>query len=125
MKTQPYTSDMAKLLKAEEIATLIISILAFHYIGLSWWLFSALFFAPDLSMIGYWAGPKIGAWLYNLFHHKAIALLILTLGYGMEWPVCTGIGIIFLAHASFDRLLGYGLKYETQFKDTHLGSIGK
>jgi hypothetical protein len=33
------------------------------------------------------------------------------------------VGIIWVAHIGFDRLLGYGLKYETGFKDTHLGKV--
>jgi hypothetical protein len=29
------------------------------------------------------------------------------------------------SHAAFDRMLGYGLKYEQGFRHTHLGTIGK
>jgi uncharacterized protein DUF4260 len=28
-------------------------------------------------------------------------------------------------HSSFDRVLGYGLKHEDAFQNTHLGRIGK
>jgi len=28
-----------------------------------------------------------------------------------------------LAHVGFDLMLGYGLKYETAFKDTHLQRV--
>ena len=30
------------------------------------------------------------------------------------------ISTIWIIHIAFDRLLGYGLKYSTHFKDTHL-----
>jgi hypothetical protein len=40
-------------------------------------------------------------------------------------PIALTIALIWLAHAGFDRLLGYGLKYPTAFTDTHLGRIGK
>jgi Domain of unknown function (DUF4260) len=35
----------------------------------------------------------------------------------------TQLGLIWLAHIGADRLLGYGLKYPTSFKDTHLQRI--
>jgi Domain of unknown function (DUF4260) len=28
-------------------------------------------------------------------------------------------GLIWLSHLGLDRMLGYGLKYPTQFRDTH------
>jgi hypothetical protein len=30
------------------------------------------------------------------------------------------IALIWLAHLGLDRMLGYGLKYPTEFNDTHL-----
>jgi hypothetical protein len=33
--------------------------------------------------------------------------------------------LIWASHIAFDRLVGYGLKYPTQFGDTHLGAIGR
>ena len=35
----------------------------------------------------------------------------------------TQIALIWLAHIGVDRLLGYGLKYPTGFKDTHLQRV--
>jgi hypothetical protein len=71
-------------------------------------------------MLGYLINTRAGALLYNLFHHKAVALVIAATGYwmGAEWLIATGI--LLFAHSSFDRMLGYGLKYSTGFKDTHL-----
>lgn len=33
--------------------------------------------------------------------------------------------LIWIAHVGMDRALGYGLKRDTGFRDTHLGRIGK
>jgi uncharacterized protein DUF4260 len=118
---------MKTLIKLEELALTAIAIyfLAQHDLGLSVWIWALLFFSPDISMLGYLLNNKIGALSYNLFHHKGIAILVITLGYFMKLEVLVSIGILLFAHASFDRIFGYGLKYFTDFKDTHLGSLEK
>lgn len=83
-----------------------------------------LILLPDIGMLGYLGGNKIGAFSYNLFHHKGIAIVIYLLGLYLVLPIVQLIGIILFSHASFDRALGYGLKYDKGFKFTHLGSIG-
>jgi hypothetical protein len=84
-----------------------------------------LILAPDFSMIGYVFGDRIGAYAYNFFHHKGIAILIYLMGIYCHNNPIELVGIIMFAHASMDRILGYGLKYEKGFKFTHLGEIGK
>lgn len=112
---------MQRTLKLEELAMFGFSIFLFNQTEYAWWMYLALILVPDVGMIGYAFNTKIGAITYNLFHHKGIALSILILGYyySMEWAVLTGI--ILFGHAAFDRMLGYGLKYEDSFKHTHLG----
>ena len=44
-------------------------------------------------------------------------------GYGTHRPLAMAIGMIWAAHIFFDRMLGYGLKYPTRFKDTHLQRV--
>lgn len=116
---------MKMTLKIEELAMLLLSIWAFSLLNFSWWWFVGLFLVPDIGMIGYAINNKIGAVTYNLFHHKGIAIIIGLIGVitGSEWLDLSGI--ILFAHSSFDRILGYGLKYEKGFKFTHLGEIGK
>ena len=118
---------MKTILRLEELAMTVVStyFLWQHNLNLSAWIWVLLFFAPDLSMIGYLVNPRIGAWSYNLFHHKGIALLFVFSGkiFDVEWLL--SVGLLLFAHASFDRILGYGLKYSTDFKDTHLGSLQK
>lgn len=118
---------MKTTLKLEEAAMTLISIyfLSIYNLGLSVWIWIFLFFTPDIGMLGYLVNTKVGAITYNLFHHKGIALAIAIAGYFMHNDVLTAIGILLFAHASFDRMMGYGLKYEDSFQHTHLGSLEK
>ncbi|WP_029036720.1 DUF4260 domain-containing protein [Salinimicrobium xinjiangense] len=116
---------MKTTLKLEELAMLLLGIYGFGFLPYEWWWFLVLFLAPDLGMIGYAFGNKAGAFLYNLFHHKGVAILIYLAGFFFLIPALQLVGIILFSHAAFDRMLGYGLKYEKGFKYTHLGPIGK
>lgn len=116
---------MKTVLKLEELAMLLLGIYVFGFLYYEWWWFPILFLAPDLGMIGYMFGNKAGAFLYNLFHHKGLAIMIYLTGFFFFVPVLQLVGVIMFSHAAFDRLLGYGLKYESGFKYTHLGEIGK
>ncbi|WP_316635165.1 DUF4260 domain-containing protein [uncultured Flavobacterium sp.] len=116
---------MKTILKLEELGLFILGIYLFSLLSYQWWWFLVLILAPDLSMIGYAFGNKTGAFLYNLFHHKAIAILLYIIGCYLKIEIVQLTGIILLAHSAMDRILGYGLKYEKGFKYTHLGEIGK
>lgn len=111
-------------LKIEELIMLLLGIWAFNLQDLSWWWFIGLFFVPDFGMLGYLVNTKVGAIFYNIFHHKGLAIVIGLIGYYLKLQELEVAGIILFAHSSFDRLLGYGLKYEKGFKFTHLGEIG-
>jgi Domain of unknown function (DUF4260) len=93
--------------------------------GGSWPLFFLLILAPDLSMLGYLAGPRIGAIAYNLVHALIAPLCLLALGFLGGQEPAIHIAMIWLAHIAIDRALGYGLKFSTGFQDTHLGRIGR
>jgi len=110
-------------LQAEELAQflLVVFLLRLQPVELPWWLWPIIFLAPDLGMLGYLHSPQIGAITYNLFHHKLIALFVIGLGYLLHQPVILLAGLILYGHSSFDRMLGYGLKYPDAFKHTHLG----
>ncbi len=118
---------MKTILKLEEVVLTAVALYALSYydLGLSAWLWAALFFLPDISMLGYMVNAKFGAISYNIFHHKGIALLIIAIGYFFTIEPLIATGILLFAHASFDRIWGYGLKYVSGFKDTHLGSLEK
>ncbi|MGI0105211.1 DUF4260 domain-containing protein [Salinimicrobium sp. WS361] len=112
-------------LKLEEMAMLLLGVYGFSMLPFEWWWFPLLFFVPDFSMLGYLFGNTPGAFMYNLFHHKAVAIAIYLAGSFFLLPVLQLIGVIMFSHAAFDRMLGYGLKYEQGFQHTHLGTIGK
>ena len=116
---------MKTSLKLEELAMLLLGIFLFSQLNFSWWWFIGLFLAPDLGMLGYLINTKIGAFTYNLFHHKFVAIAIYFFGIFITSEIVQMIGVLLFSHASFDRIFGYGLKYEKGFKFTHLGEIGK
>jgi hypothetical protein len=115
---------MKTIIRLEELGLFLFSIYLFTTLSFPWWFFPLFLFAPDLSMLGYSAGPRIGAYVYNLVHHRALALLYYVAGMLLPAPVLALIGVIIFAHSSLDRALGYGLKLTNSFNDTHLGKIG-
>ncbi len=115
---------MKTIIKLEELGMFFFSIYLFSLLSFPWWVYPLFFFAPDLSMVGYIGGPRLGAISYNLIHHKAIALGLYVVGIFLYMPVISLIGILFLGHSSLDRVLGYGLKYGDSFNHTHIGTIG-
>lgn len=118
------TKKIENLLKLEELGQFLLSIILFNQLDYSWWVYPALLLMPDLSMVGYLVNTRIGAMLYNLFHHKLVAIFILALGYWFNVSELTLAGIILFGHSAMDRIFGYGLKYPDNFKNTHLGWIG-
>lgn len=116
---------MKTVIKLEELGLFVLGVYLFSLLNYQWWWFLALILAPDLSMFGYVINNKAGAFLYNLFHHRGVAVLVYILGCYLKMEVIQLIGIILFSHAAMDRIFGYGLKYGTGFKYTHLGEIGK
>lgn len=113
----------ALLLKIEEAVLLVATILLYRHLHFSWLLFALIFLAPDLFMLGFLSGPRLGAALYNLGHTLFIPLALFIAAYCTHRSLLVAISIIWISHIAADRLLGYGLKYPTQFKDTHLQRI--
>lgn len=85
--------------------------------------FASLFLVPDLSMLGYLRGPRVGAVCYDAAHSYVGPLALLGVGGLAAAPTAVAIALIWIAHVGFDRALGYGLKYGTAFRDTHLGRV--
>jgi len=90
-----------------------------------WWWYLIILLGPDISMLGYLGGNKMGAACYNLFHHKGIAVAVFVIGMILPDLLIQVIGIVLFGHSSMDRFFGYGLKTTEGFKYTHLGMIGK
>jgi len=111
-------------LRLEGFVVLVVATLAYIELDASWWVFAILFLAPDLSMSGYLAGPRVGAAFYNAAHFYGLPLALAAFGVFMSVPNGLAIGLIWTAHIGFDRALGYGLKYAEGFGASHLGRIG-
>jgi hypothetical protein len=111
-----YGSVRAWLL-IEGLAGLTFTVWLYSRFGSSWLLFALLFLAPDLSLAAYLAGPRAGANVYNLVHSYSLA--------GRTAPVLVPIVLIWTAHISFDRMIGFGFDYPARTGETHLGRIGR
>ena len=116
---------MKTIIRLEELGLFLFSIFLFSLLSFPWWYYPVLFFLPDLSMLGYLGGPRLGALIYNLVHHRALALLLYVIGTLLPSPALALVGVILFAHSSLDRVLGYGLKFTDSFANTHLGRIGR
>jgi len=111
------------LLRLEGLAVLAAAVVLYFHEDFGWILFVVLILAPDLSFAGYAFGPKAGAIAYDTVHTEIFPVALATLGVAADSGAATKIALIWLAHIGADRLLGYGLKYPTAFKDTHLSRV--
>jgi hypothetical protein len=116
---------MTALLRLEHAAMALAALVAYQLTGASWWLFAALILVPDLSMLGYLAGPRMGALCYNAVHSWIAPVVLWLVALAGGWPPLTHLALILAAHIAIDRMLGYGLKRTSGFQDTHLGTIGR
>jgi hypothetical protein len=123
--TGAVSGGVRTLLRLEGLTLLAGMTLLYGLWGGPWWLYAVLFLAPDLSFLGYLAGPRVGAIVYNAAHSTILPIAMLTVGFGFAPPLLLSIALIWLAHIGFDRALGYGLKYQAGFGFTHLGRIGR
>ena len=112
-------------LRVEAVFVAGAGLVVFAGTGRGWWLVPVLFLLPDLSWFGYLAGPRVGAWVYNLAHSAPLPLVLLGVGAGWHVSAFTVAGAVGLFHIGFDRVLRYGLKYDHSFAVTHLGVHGK
>jgi Domain of unknown function (DUF4260) len=112
------------LLRLEGLALFAGALALYAATDQSWLLFAALILAPDLSFAAYLAGPRAGAFCYNLVHTTIGPIALWVIGSILTSPVSFAVALIWLAHIGVDRALGYGLKYDAGFGFTHLGRIG-
>src|SRR5690554_5724976 len=116
---------MKNLLKLEELGQFLLSIMLFCRLEYSWCVFPACVLLLDLSLIDYLICSKISAWMYNFFHHKLVAFLVLLLGFWLNEPLITLAGVILFGHSAMDQIFRYGLKFNDHLQNTHLRWIGK
>jgi hypothetical protein len=117
--------NIKNALKLEEVGYFILATFAYLYFGGTPLTFALLILLPDLSMAGYLINPVVGAYTYNVVHHKALSILIFIIGIYIGNQTLILLSTILFAHSSLDRAAGYGLKYKDSFFNTHLGRINK
>ncbi len=115
--------SVRRMLRTEGVAVAAVSVMLYYHHAGGWLMFVVLFLIPDLFMLGYLAGPRMGAVAYNLVHAYISPLVLGTVGVLADVPLAVLLALIWTAHIGFDRALGYGLKYATAFGDTHLGQL--
>jgi hypothetical protein len=111
------------LLHLEGLAVLGASLALYFDAGYGWVLLAVLILAPDLSMVGYLAGARVGAAAYDVAHLEALPVALATAGVLSGSDVAIEVALVWLVHIGADRVLGYGLKYPTRFEDTHLQRV--
>ena len=110
--------------RIEAGAIFLASLYLYIHLDFNLLIFVLLLFVIDIFMLGYLFNPMIGAYTYNLGHSMIFPPLLFALGYATDARLVIGFSLIWFAHIGLDRGLGYGLKFTSGFKDTHLGQIG-
>jgi len=110
-------------LRLEGLAAAALSIVFYARSGASWWLFAALWLAPDLSLLGYLAGPRLGARIYNAIHSYVTPATLAVTALLLQSPAMLPYALVWMNHIAVDRLLGFGLKYPDGSGWTHLGRL--
>ncbi len=113
----------AVFLRIEGAALFVGAVVLYFHADYAWWLFLVLLLAPDVAGAGYLLGPRIGAATYDFGHLEAFPIALAVIGVVADSDVCVKLALIWLAHIGMDRAVGYGLKYPTRFKDTHLQRV--
>ncbi|MBC7874818.1 MAG: DUF4260 domain-containing protein [Ferruginibacter sp.] len=116
---------MKNIIKLEEAALFALCVYLLYSLQAEWWWYLLLLFGPDVSMTGYAAGNSVGTVVYNLFHHKGVAVAVIVAGLLIPHIAVQLTGLVLFGHSSMDRVFGYGLKTGEGFRHTHLGIIGK
>jgi Domain of unknown function (DUF4260) len=111
------------LLHVEGVAAAGAAIALYFHADYPWWLLVVVVLAPDLSMLGYLAGPIVGATVYDLAHTYSLAIVLAAIGVIANAEIAAQLGLIWITHIGVDRAIGYGMKYPSGFKDTHLQRV--
>jgi uncharacterized protein DUF4260 len=111
------------ILRLEGLALATAALALYAERDYSWLLLAVLVLAPDISFLGYLAGPRIGAGAYNVVHTLVGPFALATAALLADWDSGIQIAAIWVVHIGVDRMLGYGLKYPSAFKDTHLQRV--
>lgn len=116
---------MGNLIKLENAFVFITVVTVYFMFGFSLWIFLIFLLVPDISMLGYLVNNKIGSVVYNIGHSYIIPIFMTLLYLAAGEILLLEIGLIWLAHISMDRTIGYGLKYTAGFNKTTIQKVWK
>src|SRR5947209_12182544 len=91
------------LLRIEGLAVAIVAAAVYGRTGTSWWLFAALWLAPDLSMLGYLISPCRGARIYNAFHTYTLPIVLGLSAWLLHSQGLVAFALIWTNHIGVDR----------------------
>ncbi|HET8568420.1 MAG TPA: DUF4260 domain-containing protein [Candidatus Limnocylindria bacterium] len=112
------------LLRIEGAFALGIATYLFWRTDGNWTLYALLIVAPDIGILGYLRGSRLGSAMYNFFHTYAVPAALGVAGTLTDTALLVSVALVWAAHIGADRMLGYGLKYAfTRFMDTHLHRV--
>jgi hypothetical protein len=118
------TGTPRRWLRLEAVTLVAGALIAYSTTDQPWWLIPLILLVPDVVMVGYLGGTRLGAITYNLAHSAPLPAAVIALGWWRHEPLVLAFGLVWLAHIGMDRALGYGLKYNDHFQHTHLGRLG-
>lgn len=116
-------STVGLILRLEGLVAMLVAMLVYARLDYAWWAFAVFLLAPDLSALGYLAGPRAGSISYNAVHNLCVPLALAAVAWVAGSALGLQVALIWLAHIGMDRTVGYGLKYPDAFKHTHLDSL--
>jgi hypothetical protein len=114
---------VALWLRLEGLAMLGLGVVLWGATGGHWLVFALALLVPDVGIVGYLAGPRWGAFAYDLTHNLALPVVAVAIGIALAASWLVLVGALLIAHAGMDRAIGYGLKYASGFRDTHLQRV--
>jgi hypothetical protein len=123
LKSPSVTGAPLLWLRVEGLTLFAMALLLYSATHQQWWLVPAVILLPDLFMVGYLGGSRLGAAVYNAGHSYPLPALVSLAGLAWHHPLVLALGLLWLAHIGMDRLAGFGLKYDSGFKRTHLGDL--
>jgi Domain of unknown function (DUF4260) len=108
-------STPRRWLRLDGLTLFAAAIALFATTGQTWWLLPVVILLPDLFMVGYLRGTRIGANVYNLGHTYLLPAALSLAAAADHHPLPLAVGLLWLAHIGMDRALGYGIKYTDDF----------
>lgn len=97
-----------------------IGLWAYALLDASWLMLAATILLPDLAFLAYLNGRRFGIYCYNLTHSYLSPAVFFAVTAYAGFGLAEELALVWVVHIGVDRLIGYGLKLQTDDKRTHL-----